>query len=113
MSPAEIPDVTILRIAECPSWVPAQQNILQALGELNLDAQLSIQVITSTSEANDKRFGGSPSFLVNGTDLFPKDNVADEHACRIYIENGRARGYPSVESLKTMLKKVLNLEQNQ
>jgi hypothetical protein len=83
--------------------MPAQTNLLRAIDELNLDARVSIQVISSPEEAARALFAGSPSFIVEGKDLFPTPNLADHTACRIYIESGKPQGFPSVESLKEKL----------
>jgi hypothetical protein len=50
-------------------------------------------------------FGGSPTFLVDGSDLFP-GGAASAQACRTYRTSTGIRGLPDLRELRQALKRA-------
>jgi hypothetical protein len=64
-------DVKLLVVAACPNEAPAWALLRRALDESNLEhVDISTEVITDAVGATRIHFLGSPSFSVNGVDLF-------------------------------------------
>lgn len=73
------------------------------LHELTVDAVL----IRTEAEAANSPFAGSPTFLLDGADLFPATPTRSL-ACRVYpTENGLA-GTPTQVQLEQVLRERLN-----
>jgi hypothetical protein len=63
--------VELLVVPECPTEAGAVQLLRTALSDIGLpDVRLTTTTIATQAEAERKRFVGSPTFLVDGTDLF-------------------------------------------
>ncbi|MEW1960968.1 hypothetical protein AB0269_00730 [Microbacterium sp. NPDC077644] len=95
--------VELLHIVDCPNTDIAQANARTALDALGLvDVAVELVTIRTEAEARSTRFGGSPTLLVDGVDLFPTA-PARSLACRVYTtENGFA-GAPTRQQLEVAL----------
>lgn len=85
-------EITVLHIDECPGWELALTRVHEAVATLALeDATVAERVLRSEGAAAAAGFAGSPTVLVDGSDLFPSDGGTDALACRIYrTETGLA-----------------------
>jgi hypothetical protein len=69
--------VTLWYFADCPNWRLAEQRLRQALAGLGrADADLSLVSVETEAEAAAVGFGGSPTFTVDGVDLFAAEAPA-------------------------------------
>lgn len=96
--------VQLLHIEDCPNTVDAEARTRGALDALGL-ADIPVESVTIRSDAGAAatRFGGSPSILVDGADLFPT-TPTQSLACRVYVtENGYA-GAPTQRQLEEALR---------
>lgn len=87
--------VQLLHIADCPNTAIAEartRSVLDALGLSTIPVEKVM--ITTEAEAAGARFGGSPTILVEGADLFPETPVL-WLACRIYATENGIAGAPS------------------
>ncbi len=98
-------EIELLYFHGCPSWQKALENLQAALRQLNLEAEIHLLKIESDEQAQQERFLGSPSFRINGQDLWPEERQGYALGCRVYLveagEPGQRRllGYPSAAML--------------
>ncbi len=90
---------------DCPSYQKALDNLKEALRSQELPQEVEMIPVTSAADAQAKRFIGSPTIRINGVDV--EGPEAEEkgygYGCRIYAENGRSTGWPSVERIRYAL----------
>lgn len=92
--------IQVLHIDGCPNTVVAEGRMRSALKALGFgEAPLESVLIRTESEAADAQFGGSPTFLVDGKDLFPA-SPAHALACRLYATDAGLAGVPSQAQLE-------------
>ena len=76
--------IELLTIPGCPHSLPARELFARALSLEGIDpALLMVTEITTDAHAAAASFHGSPSFIIDGTDLFPS-NAAPALSCRVY-----------------------------
>lgn len=100
-------DVEILVVPDCPHEQPAIDLLGRVLADAGHPSEIRISVIRTEKQAERRGFRGSPSFFVNGTDLFPAGDLGSAMACRIYPTRTGLRGLPSrgdlVNAIRTLL----------
>lgn len=96
--------VTVWYFDECPNWREGAQRVRQALDELGRsDAQVRLARVETDEEAASIGFAGSPTFTVDGVDLFEAGPPAEALACRIYSTPHGLAGVPEVNDLVAAL----------
>ena len=96
--------VELLHIVDCPNTAVAEEHARAALESLGLtDVPVELVTIHSEAEAANTRFGGSPTILVDGVDLFPTTPVRSL-ACRVYTTEGGYAGAPRQEQIEAALR---------
>jgi len=96
--------VTLWYFADCPNVRLAEQRLRQALAQLaRTDANLSLVAVKTEAEAAAVNFGGSPTFTVDGVDLFDAEAPAGAMVCRMYRTPAGLAGTPAVADLVTAL----------
>jgi hypothetical protein len=97
-------DIELLVVEDCPHAPEAAALLRQALDDLELrDVAFRTTTITTEEQAAQRGFAGSPSFHVNGTDVFPLPGNPTALACRLYqTDSGRA-GTPDLADLRSAL----------
>ena len=90
---------------DCPSYEKARENLKEAFRLEGLAQEVEMVPVASEADARAKRFIGSPTIRINGIDI--EGPEAEEkgygYGCRIYAENGRSTGWPSVERIRYAL----------
>ena len=100
--------VELLHIVDCPNTAVAEANARAALESLGLtDVPVELVTIHSEAEAANIRFGGSPTILVDGVDLFPTTPVRSL-ACRVYATGKGFAGAPGQEQIEAALRARLD-----
>jgi hypothetical protein len=93
-------EVEVVYFDGCPNWRTAQQRLAEAMTRLGrFGTSVSLVEVTSAAEAVAAGFAGSPTFLVDGRDLFPGPVVSEDLACRLYMTSRGSAGCPTVEDL--------------
>ena len=92
--------IDVLYVPGCPNYQPALDRIKKVLKSESLRADIEGIAVSSEVAAKDLEFRGSPTVLVNGTDVEPNAPNAVGLACRLYANSG---GVPSEEMLRTAL----------
>lgn len=95
--------IQLLYFDDCPSWQNALKNLEMALRELHLDTSIEIIKVLDDTDAARRKFLGSPSFLVDGRDLWPEARENYFLSCRVYSTPAGMRGIPTVAMLKEKL----------
>jgi hypothetical protein len=101
-------EVVILYFDGCPSWQTALEKILQVIETDNLQLQIRLIEIKSPKQAQDERFLGSPSFRMNGLDLWPENRTRYNMSCRVYQTDQGMRGSPTIEMLRERIRGMLS-----
>lgn len=98
--------VELLHIVDCPNTTVAEEHARTALDTLGLtEVPVELVTIRTEAEAANSRFGGSPTILVDGVDLFPTTPVRSL-ACRIYATDGGYAGAPTASQIEAALRLV-------
>lgn len=105
-APHQAMHVELLTIPGCPHGVSARELFASALELEGIDpALLTVREIATDADAAAASFRGSPSFIIDGTDLFPS-NAAPALACRVYADPRGFSGQPDLESLRNAIRGV-------
>ncbi len=103
------PQIELLWWRECPSWERAIEMLREQMAELGLDAgALQVTEIVDEQDAEAKGFPGSPTILIDGTDLQPPGPDQPRGlTCRVYRRrDGRPSPLPDPEDLREALEKA-------
>jgi hypothetical protein len=98
-------DVTFLYWEDCLSHEEALQRLRQVMMEDGIRTPVQLVKVETWEQAQQLRFIGSPTILVNGKDIQPPPPGAYYAlTCRTYyLENGRASPLPSLELIRRAL----------
>ena len=109
--------IDLLYFDGCPSWQDGLENLKAALAAEGMDAEICLVQVEDSEEARHLRFLGSPSFQINGADLWPEDRSTYSLSCRVYFTPQGMRGAPDIGILRQKLhvyaKPTPNLDVNQ
>lgn len=98
-------EISVLHIDDCPNWVEAGSLLRTALGHIGLsDTAVTFTVLRTREDASRVPFAGSPTILVDGSDLFPSGGRTKDLACRIYQTDGNFAGLPSLADIEEALR---------
>jgi hypothetical protein len=89
----------------CPSHPEAMELLERVLRERGIEADVVVRHVGTQEEAEELRFPGSPTILVDGRDVDPQGATARPALnCRIYrLPNGKVSPVPSREQLEDAL----------
>jgi hypothetical protein len=94
----------LLTIPGCPHGVPARELFTRALELEGADpGLLTVREIATDADAAAASFHGSPTFTIDGKDLFPS-NAAPAVTCRVYPGQHGMAGQPTLESLREAIR---------
>ncbi len=96
-------DITIRYFDGCPNWQTAEERLRLVLSERDLDVRLSRELVQTPEQAEELRFAGSPTILLDGVDPFPVEGGSFGLSCRIYETEYGKDGSPSVRQLRSVL----------
>jgi hypothetical protein len=99
-------EITLLYFDGCPSWQNALENLQTAIKEEDLDASIKQVVVDSDKKAADTKFLGSPSFQIDGRDLWPEERSSYSMNCRIYRTPEGLKGWPTVKMFRQKLQEL-------
>lgn len=97
--------IELLHIEGCPNTGPAGSRLREAVASAGLDgvADVCLRLLGNRDDAAAVYFAGSPTFLVDGADLFPGAERTSDLACRVYPTDAGLAGAPTVEQLRDAL----------
>ncbi len=97
--------VSFLFYEDCPSHDLALERLSEVLDEKGIDADVEVVEVRSEEQAQELRFVGSPTILINGQDIDPPP--PDSYyalTCRAYhLEDGRISPLPSQDMIRRAL----------
>lgn len=94
----------ILHIDDCPSWERAGRLLREALDSTgHQDTVITYTLVASAAAAAQVAFAGSPTILIDGSDLFPSAGRTNDLACRVYMTPDGLSGWPTQEQLQEAL----------
>ena len=96
--------IDLLFFDDCPSWQSGLENMMAALEAEGLDAKIRMVNVTNEDEAAHLKFLGSPSFQVNGMDLWNEERESYNLSCRVYPTPQGMKGAPTIEMLREKLR---------
>ena len=96
--------MTVWYFAGCPNWRAAGQHLRQALDQVGCaDVPIIFVPVETDVEASAAGFAGSPTFTVDGADLFDSGGPTGTLTCRVYATPGGLAGKPEVSDLVAAL----------
>ena len=95
--------IDLLYFDGCPSWESALENLKAALTAEGQEAEIRLVKVEDNAEAARLKFLGSPSFRLNGMDLWPEERKRYNLSCRVYPTAQGLRGFPTAEMLREQL----------
>lgn len=102
-------EISVLHIDDCPNWVETGSRLRTALDDLGTSGTLvNFTLLRTHEEAAEVPFAGSPTILVDGSDLFPSNGQTTDLACRVYQTGGHLAGIPSLDDIEDALRQRLN-----
>lgn len=94
-------DVTLLYFDGCPSWQTTDRHLRTLAADLGFD--LAYRTVDTPEEAEEARFRGSPTVLVDGRDPFAEGDEPLGLACRLYQTPDGPAGSPTMQQLREIL----------
>lgn len=98
--------IELLYFEGCPSWQAGLDNLRSALRAERLDVPVELVEVLDDDEATHKKFLGSPSFRVNGVELWDDKRDAYSLSCRVYATPDGMKGSPTVSMLHEAIRRV-------
>lgn len=96
-------DVMLLFFDDCPHWRLAHARLRETLDRLGRDDVPIYETVSTAQEAEDRRFRGSPTILIDGRDPFAGDTDPVGLSCRLYRTETGTEYAPSVSQLERAL----------
>ena len=99
--------VELLYFDGCPSWQSGLQNLHSALEANGLDVSVELVQVMDNDDAARKKFLGSPSFRIDGVDLWNEERDTYSLSCRVYVTPEGLKGSPSVSMLQEAIRRLI------
>lgn len=104
---AEMLRVTFLYWEGCPSHEEALERVREAIRLEDVQASVEVVRVDTEEDAQRWKFPGSPTILVEGEDVAPREGVPSRLTCRAYVlEDGRISPLPSVDQIRSALRRA-------
>ncbi len=100
--------VELLYFDGCPSWQSGLQNLHSALEAIGLNVSVELVQVMDNDDAARKKFLGSPSFRINGVDLWNEERDTYSLSCRVYATPGGMKGSPSISMLQEAIRRAVD-----
>jgi hypothetical protein len=100
--------IELLYFEGCPSWQEVLENLKVVLRTENISEEVHLILVNDDQSAEREKFLGSPSFRVDGQDLWPEDRQDYFLGCRVYETPGGLRGTPDIDMLRAKIKEIMH-----
>ena len=94
----------------CPSWQSGLKNLHSALKANGLDVSVELVQVMDNDDAARKKFLGSPSFHINGVDLWDEEREVYSMSCRVYATPEGMKGGPTISMLQDAILRTVGRE---
>lgn len=101
--------IELLYFEDCPNWRKGLELFQKVLDDLGIGQEIHLIRVETEEEAQSRKFAGSPSFLINGQDLFPNQQANYFLGCRVYPTEAGFRGVPEYDALRSAVRQALGL----
>jgi hypothetical protein len=91
--------VQLLYFDGCPHWTVMEERLREALTLTGSPQAIEHCLVETPEEADEYRFAGSPSILLNGRDPFATSPSEVGLTCRVFSTPDGAADAPTVEQL--------------
>jgi hypothetical protein len=88
--------IELLYFDSCPSW------------QVGLGRRVELVQVLDDKDVNEKKFLGSPSFRINGVELWDEQRNVYSLSCRVYATPKGMRGSPTVSMLQGEICRMIN-----
>lgn len=97
--------VSFLFYEDCPSHELALERLRELLNEKDIHTNVEVVKVGSEEQAQELRFVGSPTILIDGQDIDPPPpDSRYALTCRVYrLEDGRISPLPSPDTIRRAL----------
>ena len=99
--------IQLLYFDGCPSWQSGLNNLHAALKANELDESVELVQVMDNDDAARKKFLGSPSFRIDGVDLWNEERDTYSLSCRVYVTPQGLKGSPSVSMLQEAIRRLI------
>lgn len=99
--------IQLLYFDGCPSWQSALRNLHAALKAYGLDVSVELVQVMDNDDAAQRKFLGSPSFRINGADLWDEERGAYSLSCRVYATSDGMKGSPTVSMPEKEIRQMI------
>ncbi|GAA1250476.1 hypothetical protein [Oryzihumus leptocrescens] len=99
--------VELLVVRDCAHAEAAGIVLAHALAAEGLAPDFEVVLVDTAEQAQARRFVGSPSFVVDGRDLFESPDAVPGVACRVYGTARGLSGLPDESELRLALRAAL------
>jgi hypothetical protein len=98
--------IELLYFDGCPSWEAGLRNLKAALALENIDTSIELIKVESDVDAESEKFLGSPSFRIDGKDLWFEERQSYSLGCRVYASGEGLKGFPTVNMLQEKIRNI-------
>ena len=99
--------IDLLYFEDCPHWEDGLENLKSALKDEGLhDVDIQLVLINNEEDATKEKYLGSPSFHINGQELWAEELTSYQLGCRVYHTEDGLNGYPTVEMLREQIRAI-------
>jgi len=105
-------EINLLFFDGCPSWQQGLKNLHTALAIEGIQAEIRLVKVENETSAERIHFLGSPSYQINGIDLWPENRQSYGLSCRVYATPFGIKGVPTVDMLREKLRAVSTNQEN-
>lgn len=91
--------VQLLYFDGCPHWTVMEERLREALILSGFPQAIEHCLVETPEQADEYRFAGSPSILLDGRDPFASSPSKVGLTCRVYSTPDGAAGTPTLEQL--------------
>ena len=95
--------IELLYFDGCPSWETGLANLKSAMELEGFETQVELVRVDNDEGATRLKFLGSPSFRVDGVELWPEEREEYTLSCRVYPTPEGLKGWPTVSMLRQKL----------
>lgn len=100
--------IELLYFEGCPSWQVGLDNLRSALHAEGLDVPVELVEVLDDDEAARMKFLGSPSFRVNGVELWDDKRDTYSLSCRVYATPEGMKGSPTISMLREAIHRIIS-----
>lgn len=99
--------VTLRYFDGCPNWETAERRVVAALQAAGFrGVEVDREKIDSRQQAEELRFVGSPTILIDGQDPFYGNEARPGLTCRVYRTPEGLQGAPSLSQLSEVFRRL-------